>query len=46
VYEARFHSFGTRIAVGKNAANLDWLTEMYEHREYDDFWKARSVIRR
>jgi uncharacterized protein len=46
VYEARFHQFGARVAAGKSAANLDWLTEMYEHTAYDDFWQARSVIRR
>jgi uncharacterized protein len=46
VYEARFHQFGTRVVAGKNAANLDWLTEMYQHDSYDSFWQARSVIRR
>jgi uncharacterized protein len=46
VYEARFHQFGARVAAGKNAANLDWLTEMYQHDTYDSFWQARSVIRR
>jgi uncharacterized protein len=46
VYEDRFHQFGRRIAEGKNAANLDWLTEMYDHSSYDDFWKERSFIRR
>ena len=46
VYENRFHEFGRRIAEGKSAANLDWLTEMYEHSSYDDFWKQRSFIRR
>ena len=34
------------MAAGKNAANLDWLTEMYEHDAYDEFWKARSFIAR
>ncbi len=46
VYEARFHQFGARVAAGKNAANLDWLTEMYAHKTYDEFWKRRSFIRR
>ena len=32
VYEARFAHFGERVAAGKNAANLDWLTEMYAAR--------------
>ncbi len=46
VYAARFAQFGARVAAGKNAANLDWLTEMYEHDAYDEFWKARSFIAR
>jgi uncharacterized protein len=46
VYESRFHGFGARLVAGKNAANLDWLTEMYQHSAYDDFWKARSLISR
>jgi putative CocE/NonD family hydrolase len=46
VYEARFHHYGARVAAGKNAANLDWLTEMYQHDAYDDFWKARSFVAR
>ena len=41
VYEARFAHFGERVAAGKNAANLDWLTEMYQHDAYDEFWKAQ-----
>jgi hypothetical protein len=46
VYESRFQGFGERLVAGKNVANLDWLTEMYEHPAYDEFWKARSLIRR
>jgi uncharacterized protein len=46
VYEDRFHQYGRRIAEGKSGANLDWLTEMYSHDTYDDFWKERSFIRR
>jgi putative CocE/NonD family hydrolase len=46
VYEARFAHYGERVATGKNAADLDWLTEMYQHDAYDDFWKGRSFIRR
>jgi hypothetical protein len=46
VYEARFHQFGARVAEGKNAANLDWLTEMYQHHSYDAFWQGRSFVRR
>jgi putative CocE/NonD family hydrolase len=46
VYEARFQHYGERVAAGKNAANLDWLTEMYQHDAYDEFWKERSFVRR
>jgi uncharacterized protein len=46
VYEARFQHYGERVAAGKSAANLDWLTEMYQHDAYDEFWKARSFVRR
>lgn len=46
VYEARFHQPYVRISAGKNAANLDWLTDMYQHATYDDFWRSRSFIRR
>jgi putative CocE/NonD family hydrolase len=46
VYEARFHGFGQRIASGRNAANLDWLTEMYAHDAYDRLWQARSFLAR
>jgi uncharacterized protein len=46
VYESRFLHYGERVAAGKNAANLDWLTEMYQHDAYDDFWKARSFVAR
>jgi putative CocE/NonD family hydrolase len=46
VYEARFAQFYRRIADGKNPANLDWLTEMYERDTYDDFWRSRSFLRR
>ena len=46
MYESRFRHYGERVAVGKNAAHLDWVTEMYEHDTYDDFWKARSFLRR
>ncbi len=37
VYEARFDQWYRRIAAGQNPANLDWLTEMYQHDAYDDF---------
>ncbi|HEX5585754.1 MAG TPA: CocE/NonD family hydrolase [Acidimicrobiia bacterium] len=46
VYESRFMHYGERVASSRNAANLDWLTEMYEHDAYDGFWQDRSFIRR
>jgi uncharacterized protein len=46
VYEDRFLAFGARIARGENVANLDWLTEMYEHHTYDNFWRERSFMAR
>jgi hypothetical protein len=46
VYERRFHQFYERVTAGRNAANLDWLTEMYQRPTYDDFWKAKSFLRR
>lgn len=46
VYEARFHHVAARVAAGKNAANLDWLTDMYQRPTYDEFWQSRSFIRR
>ena len=46
VYESRFREYYERVAAGKNAANLDWLTDMYQRDSYDDFWKARSFLRR
>jgi uncharacterized protein len=46
VYEARFHRYGERVRDAKNAANLDWLTEMYHHDSYDEFWQERSFLRR
>jgi uncharacterized protein len=46
VYENRFRQFYDRIAQGKNAANLDWLTEMYQRDTYDEYWKSRSFFRR
>jgi hypothetical protein len=46
VYERRFHQFYERIARGSSAANLDWLTEMYQRDAYDDFWKSKSFVRR
>jgi len=46
VYERRFHQFYERVSAGKNAANLDWLTEMYGHDRYDEFWRDRSFLRR
>lgn len=42
VYERRYAQAYDRILAGKNAQNLDWLTEMYQHKTYDEFWKARS----
>jgi uncharacterized protein len=44
VYESRMALFEQRLVDGKNVANLDWLTEMYEHGDYDDFWRRRSII--
>jgi hypothetical protein len=46
VYEDRFQQFGRRVAAGLNAANLDWLTQMYGHDAYDELWKGRSFLRR
>ncbi len=46
VYEARTEQSSRRLSAGQNIANLDWLTEMYKHAEYDEFWKSRSVIAR
>ncbi|WP_261575838.1 CocE/NonD family hydrolase [Frankia gtarii] len=46
VYEARFDQWYRRIAAGQNPANLDWLTKMYQHDAYDDFWRSRSFLRR
>jgi uncharacterized protein len=46
VYEARMVQFERRMASGHNAANLDWLTEMYEHKTHDSFWRERSIIAR
>jgi putative CocE/NonD family hydrolase len=43
VYENRFRQFYERVHAGKNPANLDWLTEMYQRDTYDDFWKSRSL---
>ncbi len=42
VYERRYAQSYDRMLAGKNPQNLDWLTEMYQHKTYDDFWKARS----
>ena len=46
VYEKRYAQAYKRMLQGKNPANQDWLTEMYGHRNYDDFWKARSYAAR
>ncbi len=46
VYERRFRQFYDRIAAGKNPANLDWLTDMYGRKRYDEFWQSRSFLRR
>ncbi len=46
VYRNRYHQYYERIAAGKNAMNLDWLTEMLQHRTYDEFWKKRSFVSR
>ncbi len=46
VFEARTEQFNTRLIAGKNVANLDWLTEMHDHADYDEFWRSRSVIAR
>jgi putative CocE/NonD family hydrolase len=46
VYERRFHHFYERVAAGESPANLDWLTDMYQHDAYDDFWASRSFLAR
>lgn len=46
VFEARFHQAYERISAGKNAANLDWLTELYQRDTYDEFWARRSFVAR
>ncbi len=46
VYEQRYAQAYDRMLQGQNAANQSWLTEMYQHREYDDFWRARSYAER
>src|ERR1700728_4009236 len=46
VYEGRFHQFYDRISSGKNAANIDWLTDMYQRDAYDEYWQSRSFLRR
>src|SRR4051794_32162116 len=46
VYERRFRGFYDRVAAGQNAANLEWLTDMYQRDTYDDFWKSRSFLPR
>lgn len=46
VYEARFHHFAERVRAGKNAANLDWLTDLYHRPTYDELWQSRSFLRR
>lgn len=46
VYRERYHHYHQRMAEGKNPSNLDWLTEMFQHPTYDDFWKARSFAHR
>lgn len=46
VYEARFHRAYERISAGQNAANLDWLTELYQRDTYDEFWAHRSFLKR
>lgn len=46
VYRRRYHHYFERMAAGKNPVNLDWLTEAYQHREYDGFWRQRSFAHR
>jgi hypothetical protein len=46
VYRERYYQYYERMAQGKNPINLDWLTEMFQHPTYDDFWKARSFAHR
>lgn len=46
VYEARFAEFYQRMREGRSAANLDWLTDMYQRETYDDVWQSRSFLRR
>jgi putative CocE/NonD family hydrolase len=46
VYERRFRRYGERLAAGASVVDLDWLTEMYQHEAYDEFWQERSVVRR
>lgn len=45
VFEARFHRYGARIVSGQNAANLDWLTDLYHRETYDEIWKRWSFLR-
>ena len=44
MYEQRFRHFYERSSAGKNAANLDWLTEMYQRDTYDEFWRSKSFL--
>lgn len=46
VYRERYHQYYERMAEAKNPINLDWLTEMFQHPTYDDFWKERSFAHR
>jgi len=46
IYRERYHQYHKRMTAGKNPINLDWLTEMFQHPTYDDFWKERSFAHR
>lgn len=46
VYEARFRRYHERVAAGRGIVDLDWLTDSYGHRDYDEFWRRRSFLTR
>lgn len=46
VYEQRYAQYYGRMKAGKNAFNADWLTELFEHKDYDAFWQERSYLHR
>ncbi len=46
VYEDRYRQYYDRMLTGNNAFNADWLTELFEHKTNDQFWKDRSYLHR